>query len=217
MIALELNYAPPLYQQAYTEFKKLILTGQIAPGEKVVMSKLAEDYKISRTPLREALRQLQTEGLIVQDQTGMKIVELNKPDFLELYQCRILLEKEVIRSIVTIIPDSDYHKTDAVLLESKQAIEQGDAFRILELNTQFHELLIQHFPNKRMIELLNHVRSLLLLYRANINKKTKYNLEIYEEHCGILAAVKSRNVERAVQLMEDHLLNDQKRGLEDFS
>ncbi|MEK3989849.1 GntR family transcriptional regulator [Robertmurraya sp. FSL R5-0851] len=209
---MEINIVQPLYQQAYREFKKLILTGQISPGEKIVMSKLAEQYNISRTPLREALRQLQTEGLIVQDHTSMKVVELNKTDFLELFHCRLLLEKEVIRMIVEEITEAKLEKVYEVLMESNDAIEVGDSFKILELNTQFHELLIMSCSNYQLAHLLNHVRSLLLIYRANINQKPQYSKEIYHEHLEIYNAIKSRDVERAVEVIEEHLKNDQIRG-----
>jgi DNA-binding GntR family transcriptional regulator len=213
---LALTIPEPLYQQAYKELKKLIVTGKLQPGEKVIMSKLAEQYEISRTPLREALRQLQSEGLIIQEQSTMKIVELNKKDFLELYQTRLVLEKEVVNSIADLIPDEGFAKMEALLEESKVAMEQGDPFKILELNTQFHELLLSYCPNHRMIQLLNHVRSLLLIYRANINKKAKNNKEILKEHKEVLAALKARNKEEAVKRIENHLLNDQTRGLEDL-
>jgi len=213
---LGLTIPEPLYQQAYKELKKLIVTGKLQPGEKVIMSKLADQYKISRTPLREALRQLQSEGLIIQEHSTMRIIEINKNDFLHLYQTRIVLEKEVIKSVVPLIPEEDFPKIEVVLNESKTAIQEGDPFRILELNTQFHELLMYYCPNPRMIQLLNSVRSLLLIYRANINKKAKNNLEIYKEHKEILEALKERDIEKSIQKVETHMLNDQKRGLEDL-
>ncbi|WP_453996679.1 GntR family transcriptional regulator [Bacillus nitroreducens] len=209
---MKINVIQPLYQQAYREFKKLILTGQILPGQKIVMSKLAEEYNISRTPLREALRQLQTEGLIVQDQSGMKVVELDKSDFLQLFQCRVLLEKEVIRMVVEEIKEAQLNKVSDVLADSKEAIEDGDSFKILELNTQFHELLIESCSNRQLAYLLNHVRSLLLINRANINKKPEYYKEIYHEHVNIFNAIKSRDVNKALEVIEEHLKNDHIRG-----
>lgn len=211
-----LNIPEPLYQQAYRELKKLIVTGKLQPGEKVIMSKLAEQYEISRTPLREALRQLQSEGLIIQEHSTMRIVEINKEDFLNLYQTRIVLEKEVIKSIVSIIPEDEFPKIEAVLAESEKAIKEGDPYKILELNTQFHEMLMNYCPNPRLIQLLNYIRSLLLIYRANINKKVKNNKEIYEEHQEILAALKSRDINRSIKVIETHMVNDQNRGLEDL-
>ncbi|SEN25126.1 DNA-binding transcriptional regulator, GntR family [Mesobacillus persicus] len=213
---MALTFPEPLYQQAYKELKRLIVTGKLQPGEKVIMSKLAEQYEISRTPLREALRQLQSEGLIIQDHTTMKIVEINKHDFLDLYQTRIVLEKEVIKSIVGLIPEEDFPKIESILLESEKAIQEEDPYKILEANTQFHECLMNYCPNVRMIQLLNYVRSLLLIYRANINKKAKNNMDIYHEHRSIFEAVKTRDVEKSIQCIETHMLNDQKRGLEDL-
>lgn len=213
---MALTFPEPLYQQAYKELKRLIATGKLQPGEKVIMSKLAEQYEISRTPLREALRQLQSEGLIIQDHTTMRIVEINKNDFLDLYQTRIVLEKEVMKSIVPIIPGEDFFKIECILLESEKAIQEGDPYKILEVNTQFHETLMNYCPNARMIQLLNYVRSLLLIYRATINKKTKNNIEIYREHKEIFEAIKARDIKKSIQLIETHMLNDQNRGLEDL-
>lgn len=212
-----LNFAEPLYQQAYRELKQLILTGQLQPGEKVIMSKLAEQYKISRTPLREALRQLQTEGLIIQDHTSMRIVSINKEDFLNLYQSRLVLEKAVIELIIDLIPEEDFPRIESVLVESDKVIQQGEPYKILELNTKFHEMLLDYCPNQIMIQLLNHVRSLLLLYRATINKKAKNNLEIVHEHKEILKALKLRDLGQAVKMIEIHMANDQKRGLEELN
>ncbi|MFC0274396.1 GntR family transcriptional regulator [Metabacillus herbersteinensis] len=213
---MEINIVQPLYQQVYREFKKLILTGQIPPGEKIVMSKLAEQYKISRTPLREALRQLQNEGLITQDHSIMKVVELNKNDFLELCHCRLVLEKEVVRLMVNEITKDALEKVYEVLMKSKQAIEDGDSFKVLELNAQFHELLIINCSNQHLVQLLDHTRSLLLIYRAKINKKPQYNLEIFQEHLKLFEAIKSRDIDQSVLEVESHLLNDQKRGLDFF-
>lgn len=213
---LALTFPEPLYQQAYKELKRLIVTGKLQPGEKVIMSKLAEQYEISRTPLREALRQLQSEGLIIQDHTTMRIVEINKHDFLDLYQARIVLEKEIMKSIVSVIPEEDFPKIESILLESDKAIQGDDPYKILEVNTQFHECLMNYCPNARMIQLLNYVRSLLLIYRANINKKAKNNIEIHHEHKEIFEAIKVRDVEKSIQLIEAHMLNDQNRGLEDL-
>jgi DNA-binding GntR family transcriptional regulator len=213
---LEINIVQPLYQQVYREFKKLILTGQIQPGEKIVMSKLANQYKISRTPLREALRQLQNEGLITQENSIMKIVELDKTDFLELCHCRLVLEKEVVRLVVNKITEDALKKVYEVILKSNEAIEVGDSFRVLELNTQFHELLLINCSNQQLVQLLNHTRSLLLIYRAKINKNPQYNQEIYREHYRIYEAIKSRDVDQSVLEIENHLLSDKKRGLDFF-
>ncbi|MCM3585959.1 GntR family transcriptional regulator [Mesobacillus maritimus] len=213
---MALNFPEPLYQQAYRELKRLIVTGKLQPGEKVIMSKLAEQYEISRTPLREALRQLQTEGLIVQTHSTMKIVELDKKDFLDLYETRTILEKEIVGMIVPLVPPEDFSELENLLSKSKEAMAEEDPYKILELNTSFHEKLMNYCPNLRMVQLLNHVRSLLLIYRANINKKAKNNLEIYKEHLEILKAIKARDVQQAKQLIEVHMQNDQKRGLEDL-
>ncbi|REB74195.1 GntR family transcriptional regulator [Bacillus sp. 522_BSPC] len=213
---MEIKHAQPIYQQVYTKFKELILSGQISPGEKLNMSKLAEQYKISRTPLREALRQLEKERLIVQDENGMRVVNIDKEDFLKLYQCRLLLEKEVVKMVVDTITEENINKMEQILDTLKLAIEERDHLKVLDLNTKFHSALRESCLNEHLIHLLNHVTSLLLIYRANINHKSSFNYEIYEEHVEILEGIKSRDSKIAVNLIEKHLLNDQIRGMSDF-
>src|SRR5699024_757602 len=188
----KLKVAQPLYQQVYERIKESILTGEYEPNEKIVVSKLEIKYKISRTPLREALRQLEIEGLLVQGYTGLHVVELNTQDFTALYQCRLLLEKEVMKLIIDTITDEELRKISNLLDESDQLLEQGEYLKLLELNTKFHDQLLESSPNKRLVDLLKQVRSFLLIYRARILRNDQYNIEINQEHRGIYEALIKR-------------------------
>jgi DNA-binding GntR family transcriptional regulator len=209
--------APPLYQQVYERVRNSILTGELRPGSKVVVTKLAEEMQISRTPLREALRQLQQEGLLIQGQTCSIVVSLNQKDFEELSMCRLILEKEIIKMVVHEISDENLKEAEQFVHEAKKALSNQQQLEVLQLNAKFHQVLINACPNKQLVELLNQVRSKLLLYRANILKKEKINLETLNEHLSILEALKDRDEERAVQEIEQHSMNDQLRGNEFFN
>ena len=204
----------PLYKQAYDVVKKSILSGKIKPGERIVATKLAEEYQISRTPLREALRQLANEGLLVQDQVSTRVMELNRKDFEDLIQCRLILERELIRIIVHTIPDKVLDEAEQVVLKAKEALKskQEEQLVLLELNTRFHEILIEACPNKHLTEILNTIRAKLLLYRANVHK----DREIQEEHQAILYALKERDEAKAVSMIEWHLEKDLARGMNMF-
>ncbi|WP_163970253.1 GntR family transcriptional regulator [Oceanobacillus halotolerans] len=211
---MELQQTQPLYQQVYEQMKKLILTGELQPGSKLSVTRLAEEYKISRTPLREALRQLQKEGLLRQEQNRTTVVELNKTDFEQLCSCRLILEKEVIKLAVNEITDSTLNKMEDLLNKSKAYIRDGDNLKnFLEVNTKFHELIIYSISNKHLTDLLNHVRSLLLIYRANIiHNKMDNSVAIIQEHENIFKALKLRDTAKAVKSIEHHLQQDKLRG-----
>ena len=207
----QFSISKPLYQQAYEDIKESILSGVIPPGSQVVASQLAEKYKISRTPLREALRQLQNEGLLVPENSGIYVIELDRNEFEDLCVCRLILEKKLMEIIFDKISNEQLAQVETVLNEAVSSLEEGDSLKILSLNTKFHQLLMDSCPNKKLVQLLEQVRSLSLIYRANINKKP--DPEIIKEHKNIFYALKDRNLMKVIELIEIHLENDRIRGI----
>lgn len=208
-----LTISQPLYQQVYKLIKTAILNGEFKPGEKVVATQLVKKYNISRTPLREALRQLQNEGLLVKDQSGLHVVELDIKDFKDLYQCRLILEQETMQLIVDTITDNELEEIEGLLDESDRLLKQKRYLELLEINSKFHDKLLESSPNKRIVTLLQQVRSFLTLYRARILSNYKYNCEINREHREIYNAIRERNKEKAVELVAKHIKNDERRGI----
>ncbi|WLD94394.1 GntR family transcriptional regulator [Alkalihalobacillus sp. AL-G] len=210
---MQIQQAQPIYQQVYDQIKKLILTGEFKPGSKISVSQLASDYKISRTPLREAFRQLQKDGLLDQSQTGTTVTNINQEDFNHLCACRLLLETEIIKLAVHTISEGDLTVAEDLLNRAEQSLENSEDLKsFLELNAKFHETIIHSVENKRLIQLLEQVRSLLLLYRANIVRNQENKFEIVKEHRNIFNALKERNEAKAIRSIEEHLRQDQKRG-----
>ena len=82
-----------LYEQVYTALRSSILAGDFAPGSRLIETQLTEWLNVSRTPLREALRQLQKEGLVTTDTSGLQVATISATDAIELYDCRLVLEK----------------------------------------------------------------------------------------------------------------------------
>lgn len=213
---VELMISQPLYQQVYENIKKSILSGKLEAGEKIIVTKLAEEFSISRTPLREALRQLENEGLLINKESGLHVIELDVQDFKELYQCRIILEKEVMRMIVHKISETQLDEVKVLLEKADEALETQDYLRLLELNTLFHEKLLESSPNKRAVELIQRTREFLLVYRAKMVRNDRSNTGINKEHRQIFEALLERSEEKVLQIVEMHLRNDEKRGLEIF-
>lgn len=206
----------PLYQQIYENIKQSILTGKLKPGEKVVVTKLAEEFSISRTPLREALRQLEIEGLLVNEEGGLHVIKLDAQDFKELYQCRLMLEKEIMKMIVETISDKQLDEIRKLLEQADKALEEQDYLRLLEFNTKFHEKLLESSPNKRAVDLVQHVRNFLLVYRAKMLRNDQFNTRINKEHKEIFEALTERDKDKVVKTIEAHLKNDEQRGLKIF-
>jgi DNA-binding GntR family transcriptional regulator len=205
----------PLYQQVYQEIKNEIITGKMKPGSKISENLLAEQFQISRTPLREALRQLQQEGLVVSDGVSTSIMELNAKDFEDLCKCRLILEKEIIKLCIGNITDEEIHNLEQFLEQAQSELHSTnhiDYMKILHYNSQFHDVIINSSGNKRLVHLLSQIRSFLLLYRANGLLKAENKLDFINEHRGILEAIRERDVDKAIQAIEEHLQGDIERG-----
>ncbi|MFB5662321.1 GntR family transcriptional regulator [Alteribacillus sp. HJP-4] len=211
-----IKHGIPLYQQAYIQVKRSILNGSLEPGSKIVVGQLAEEYEVSRTPLREALRQLQNDGLIKFQTNGtISIIDLDEKDFIELCFCRRILEKEIIQEAIRCITNDTLEEIKVILDQSEEAVNTEDDLEVLRLNTEFHEKIILSCENKRLIELLERTRAFLLIYRAKIVKETDQSKTV-KEHRQIYNYLCKRDEEAAVKAIEHHLDNDLERGKEFF-
>jgi DNA-binding GntR family transcriptional regulator len=205
----------PLYQQVYQEIKNAILTGKIVPGSKINENMLTERFQISRTPIREAIRQLQQEGLVISDGVSISIVELKSKDFEELCHCRLILEKEILIQSIGKITDRDIDILEQLMNQAERELKSEsdiDYLQVLKYNSDFHDHYINCCGIKRLVQLLSQTRSLLLLYRANALLKAANNLDIINEHRKILEAMRERDIKKAIEAIETHLKGDFERG-----
>lgn len=210
-----LVHTTPLYEQAYEEIRKSILRGALKPGSKIKVGEIAEQLQISRTPLREGLRQLQKEGLIEISKSGViSVIELDRKDYKELCACRLVLEQAIIKLVIEEITEEQLASLEQVLQNTEKAIEENNQIELLSMNAKFHETMIHVTSNRRLIQLLEQVRSLLLIYRANILSFEGHELSILKEHWKIFEAIKNKNVDEAVAAIHEHLNQDLKRGLQ---
>nr|WP_285874001.1 GntR family transcriptional regulator [Halalkalibacter oceani] len=149
---------------------------------------------------------------MIQNHLGTRVVSINLTDYEELYFCRLLLEKQVMSMVVAEISDESLEKAADILVQARNALKNENYLDILTLNTQFHEVFYHTCSNRRLVQMLENIRSLLLIYRANALKYLDYNREVTEEHGKILEAVQERDVNKAIEAVGTHVTNDMNRG-----
>lgn len=187
---------------------RLALTsGYLEPGEWIDQDLIASDLGVSRTPVREALRRLESEGFIeVQPHRGATVPTLSAQAIRDTFSVRRLLESEVVRLITPLIPDNVLDEIDAALTETRLKLEKGELDSHLANDLYFHETLLAYVPNellKDLIESINH-RVLLVRRFANL-QHGEHVFESLDEHFGILNAIRQRDAEQAAKLMSLHL------------
>lgn len=129
-------------EKVYDTLKQMIIDGVIKPGERIIETEYSNKFQISRTPIREAIRMLELEGLVESQTTGGVIVKtLTREEFSEIYKIRIALESLIIEEIIKKINNQDIKKLEKVLKNTKKAFEVKDIEKVFSLFTEFNQIL----------------------------------------------------------------------------
>lgn len=183
------------YRLAYETIRKEILIGKLPGGSKLVEERLAENIGVSRTPIREAIRRLEQEGLI----KNKRVYKPTKSDIINTFELRMLIECYAVRLAAK---NMSFEK----LNELKQAVENSRTFSIDEnvnANKHFHDLIVSECNNPIMIAEANKMNAIIYLFNCTFFKNNRPHL--YEEHKEIYHAIKERDEELAVSLLQKHL------------
>ena len=183
----------------------LIRTGELSPGERVDQRAVSERLHVSRTPLREALRALASDGILTRvPNSGYAVAKLSATDLLQCYSMRALLEAEILRTIAW--PD---HREVAALgklnQECREAAEAEDVERLIEANRKFHFLTFSWSPLTMFVHEVERIWRISDPYRAlhYISNRARRS-RVYEDHELMIEAIASRNHEELVSLMDRH-------------
>ncbi|NES94538.1 MAG: GntR family transcriptional regulator [Desertifilum sp. SIO1I2] len=206
----------PLHAQAYQALRASIFSGALAPGDRLVETQLAQRFQVSRTPLREALRQLQQEGLVTADLGGgLRVTTISSTDAVQLYDCRLALEalsvtgacqnatKQQLKSLLNYV-------VRAEKLASQSASEKNE-FQLLDLDYQFHHLIAESSGNRCLVTLLDRVFDAMALLRIQTLHRNPEVLDIRLEHRQIYEAIASGDPEAAKAAIDAHLIASKAR------
>lgn len=201
----------PFYQQIEQSIKGSILNGVYKPGNRLYEAQIAKQFGISRSPVREAIRALINEGLLIMDEKSQ--ISVYKPtlqDVRDIYECRIALESKAVVLSAERATKEQLKELEKVLIETKDAIKLGDNETIVGCNARFHELIIQFSGNKRLIKLVEDLNGLIYYYRVlNIQGADRAET-ILKGHTEVFQALKEKNPEIATRKLKEHTHEDLK-------
>jgi DNA-binding GntR family transcriptional regulator len=188
------------------ELRNAIIKGKHRPGERLVENDLCAHFRVSRTPIREALDQLDREGFLkITPGAGAKVVEFSQKDTLDLYDLLITLEGAAARLACPHISDEQIAKLEEYDFLFQEAAKGGDDELLFQLNHRFHWLITEATDNRHLIEMRLNFRQLIDKISRTfpwIPQQTNVTLE---EHERIVDALKTRNPARAEFTMREHL------------
>ncbi len=195
-----------LRERVHDFLKGEILANRYPPGSELLEVPLSEELGVSRGPVREALRSLESEGLVqITPRRGAVVMSFTKRDFLEAYQVRESLEALGVRLAVPRLSDDDLDDLDSRLDAMASHAAAGDLDAFFDVNAAFHEAFMQASENRKLIEVYRRLMAQMGPYRRP-SARLRGNVErSIAEHREILAAARMRDVEAAVALLMKHV------------
>jgi DNA-binding GntR family transcriptional regulator len=209
-----------LYEQTYQALRTSILCGDLLPGERLIETQLAEQLQVSRTPIREAIRQLQRDSLVSTDAGGgLRVITISTVDAIQLYDCRIALEKLSVQEACQYATTSQLEDLESLVAEAEQLTEQptinSASLQMLEIDYRFHQLIAESSGNRWLVTFLDQVFDKMALLRVQTTRHNPRVLEIRSEHRQIFEAIAQRNTESAIQAIQDHLVASKTRVVQE--
>lgn len=221
-----------LYQKTYKVIREWILTGSLASGERLIEQRLSERLEVSRTPIREALRQLQRENLVQTDQSGsLRVTVVSIADAIQLYDCRLGLEQVAaigacenatlhqLEELKQSLVQARLSSSSISLFEGSQEpqIDQVDELdNRLGVDQNFHYLLAESSGNPWLLNLLEQVFSQMALLRLATTYRNPDVLEIWTEHERIIEALDQRDSAAAAAAVRSHLVASKIRVIQEL-
>ena len=200
----------PLRDVVFNTLRQAILTGELKPGERLMEIHLANRLGVSRTPIREAIRKLELEGLVIMiPRRGAEVAGITEKNLRDVLEVRRCLEELAVELAVERMDEEDIEKLEEARQRFREALKSGDMIRIAQADEQFHDVIFAGTHNEKLVYLLNNLRDQMYRYRLEYIKDKGKRQILMIEHENILNAVKTRNLELGKRAMREHIDNQE--------
>jgi len=207
----------PLGQHVFENLKMAIIRGEVAPGDRLVESRIAELLNISRTPVREAIHKLEREGLLKRlPKGGFTVVNLTREDIEETFGIRCVLESYAARLAAVNHKEEDLEPLRRKIKEFQRCLDEGKMDRLPRINTEFHNLFYALSRSPKLIKLINDLRDQIYRYRRIILKRQDMARVSNEDHRKMLEAIQMRDLHWVEELVTEHILRGKQIVLEEL-
>jgi DNA-binding GntR family transcriptional regulator len=192
------------HQLVRDTLRQAILTGRLPGGERLVQAELAQQMRVSTTPVREALRDLAAEGLIRLDaHRGAIVHSPSHAELEEIYRLRQLLEPEIVERALANITDEELDEADAIL---RRADDESDPVVWIDLNQRFHRVFTRAARSPRLAAIVESLQDSATLYiLVALTRGTRGAKEANAQHRRLLEAIRAGDVEAARATMLEHI------------
>ncbi|MBP6062874.1 MAG: GntR family transcriptional regulator [Fusobacteriaceae bacterium] len=196
-------------EKVYDRLKEMIINEELKPGERIIEVEFSEKFKVSRTPLREAIRMLELEGLLEDSGgNGMAVKKIGISDIQEVYEIRIALEGIILKEIVENKDKNGINQLEELLNKTKKLLDTSkDADQLFKLFSEFNDILYNLSKYQKVVNLIKNINMYLRIFRKYSIDNEERRLKAYNDHVGIVEALKDWDLEKALNLNNLHLSN----------
>ncbi len=198
----------PLRDVVFNTLRQAILRGELKPGERLMEIQLANKLGVSRTPIREAIRKLELEGLVLMiPRRGAEVAQITEKSLRDVLEVRRALEELAVQLACLRMTPEDMMKLKLAATAFENVLGDEDITVVAEADVAFHDVIYLATDNERLISLLNNFREQMYRYRVEYLKKKEFHKKLLKEHQEIIRAIENGEEELATKITSEHIEN----------
>ena len=207
---VKMNEYLPLRDVVFNTLRQAILKGELEPGERLMEIQLAESLGVSRTPIREAIRKLELEGLVLMiPRKGAEVARISEKSLRDVLEVRRSMEELASELACMRITEEEIAELEEAQRAFIKTVESGDVMRIAETDEIYHDIIYKSTKNSRLVQIINNLREQMYRYRLEYIKDADKRQILLIEHDNIFKAIKARKVAEAKAAMREHIDNQE--------
>jgi len=204
------NYKP-LREIVFEKLRDMIVNGDLRPGERLMEIKLAEMLGVSRTPIREAIRKLELEGLVVMlPRKGAYVADISKKEIMDVLEIRAALDKLAAGLATQRMTKTEKEELKKVLASFEKNFKLGNIEGMITDDIRLHDIIYIGAKNEKLQHIINNLREQITRFRIIYLKEIyRKNEKLLDEHREIVDAILSGDIEKAQKMAEEHIKNQE--------
>ena len=210
-LQIDMDEFLPLRDVVFNTLRRARLTGQLKPGERLMEVHLANKLGVSRTPIREAIRKLELEGLVIMiPRRGAEVARITEKSLKDVLEVRRALDALSVELACDRITEEDMKRLLQACQDFEKAAKGKDASVIAKADVALHDIIVEATGNQRLAQLVNNLSEQMYRYRfVYIKEESKHDM-LVAEHREIYESIASRDKERAARAAKLHIDNQEK-------
>lgn len=200
----------PLRDVVFNALRQAILYGKLQPGERLMEITLANQLGVSRTPVREAIRKLENEGLVLMiPRKGAQVAPITEKDLNDVLEVRLGLEELAMICACERVTQEQLEEIRVAQEKFEATLQDSELPHLAKADEDFHELIYQVTGNRRLMQIIHNLREQMYRYRVEYLKDANVGRTLNEEHKELYHALEDRDATHAIECMKRHIKNQQ--------